>query len=130
MPTPVGAPQSILEERRSELERIGAGAGQLFRYTVRISLKKAGGATVDVNFPVAFQDKPALSSGGELAANEVLEEGNFPTCSVMVYRWKTKVRGGKTYYTGATLVCVADGPRDMKYTLHWSAEGRALQNPV
>lgn len=119
-----------MEQRRGTVERGKSIQGREFSIHGFIDCYGAGEALQDVNFPVAFQERPAMSFGGELAVNQTLEDGNFPTINIMTRSWQTILRDGATYYTGATLIIVATGPTTMGYTAHWQATGKALVNPL
>lgn len=120
----------VLDQRRGDVERSRSVQGKVYSVNGFIDMQGAGEALVDVNFPVAFQERPSFSFGAELGANQVLEDGNFPWVNAMVRSWQMIVRDGISYYTGASVVVVASGPNDMAYTAHWTVTGKALTNPL
>lgn len=104
--------------------------GQTFRLCYFLNVNGAGETTVNLNFPILFQERPALSCAGELAEGSVLQAGSFPWCSAMVASWVTEERNGQTYYTGAKVAVVVGGPSRQKSIVHMNVEGKALQSPV
>lgn len=127
---PVSTVQLQQNRRRGEIERARSIEGQLYVVSYMFDMVGPGEQTRDVNFPVWFQEKPVCSFGGELGDNNVLRDGNFPWCSVMVAEWDTEDVNSTTFYRGATLVLVCGGSGGGDATLHWRAEGKALANPV
>lgn len=128
--------QGPFEARRGEVERSQSVRGGVFRLLGFQDLSKAGETTAEVNFPVWFLERPAISGGGELADNESLVDGEFPRWNVGVHKWITTEQGGVgatglvTMYKGAIFIFVAEGPEAMRSTIHWQLEGRALRNPL
>lgn len=127
---PIRPPQFSFEQRRGTIERQVSIQGQDFTVSYAIPVAGAGEGLVEVNFPVWFSDEPTVSQGGVLRPNTVIVPGNFPTYSIWVMTWKTRERNAHTYYEGATLVFKVTGDADQRVTLHFSAAGDALQNPV
>jgi hypothetical protein len=127
---PIRPPQFSFEQRRGTLERQTTIQGQDFTVSYALPVAGAGEALVDINFPVWFSQEPTVSQGGVLRPNTVLVQGNYPEFSIWVFRWKTRERNSHVYYEGATLACVVKGDPDQRTTLHFLAQGPALQNPV
>lgn len=122
--------QGAIQGRRGQVERARSVYGRTHRLNGFLDVIGAGEAVTDVAFPVWFNERPSMSFGGELGPNEVLEDGNFPTVSVVVKNWVTEERAGATYYVGATLVVVTTGALTQTMTVHWQAEAVALVNPT
>lgn len=118
------------EQRRADLDRIDSMMVKVHTVTGWLDVTNAGEASVDVNFPVWFIEKPGFYFGGELADGFSPVETDFPTISVMVLRWDIETRGLGEYWVGATLGVVTTGAADQKVTVHWHMEGKALRNPV
>lgn len=92
-----------------------AGIGELF---------------VGIEFPLTFAQKPLFTYGSEVAANTVLESGNFPVVSATVYRWFTVTDSTEApFYTGATLAVCVFGPATLVSTLHYSFAGVSFSKP-
>lgn len=127
---PVSPPQMSFEQRRGTVDRQQAIQGGVFRVSYFMEMAGDGEATIDVNFPVGFTEYPACFMGGALAPGQVLVDGNFPWCSVMVGTWKTLEKGNRSFYVGATLVLTVGGPTSQNSILHFHVEGKALQNPI
>jgi hypothetical protein len=90
----------------------------------------SGEALLDVPFPVWFMERPLFTFGGEMAPDQVLTTGAYPTLSVLVHRWRMKDHpGAKSYFTGATFIVVSGGADDQKLLVHWQMQGTALRNP-
>lgn len=130
MSIPIRPTQLAAERRRGEIERATQMQGQVFRISYFLKIEGSGETSVDVNFPVRFQERPAVSSGGELAEGTVLEDGNFPWCSAMASNWVTEERNGQTYYTGCRVIVVVGGTERQVSAVHFTVEGKALQSPV
>lgn len=119
-----------IEQRRGVVERNRSVQGAVYSIAGFIKCNGAGEGLYETNFPMMFQERPAMSFGAELADNSTLEDGNFPWVNVMVKSWKKIKKDGQTFYTGCTLIIVASGHETMSYTAHWQATGRALTNPL
>lgn len=120
------------EERRGDLYQLEAQTIAPTRVSGFEVVAPAGEVAFDVDFRLWFVEKPAMSFGGEMDDTQPLTEKKFPTVSVVVFRWiKAQTdRPGGGYFTGATLAVVTTGPKDLKMTVHWQAEGKAMVNPV
>lgn len=128
---PIRPAEYPLEFRRSEIERIRELEGQVWQVEGFIDVDGYGGGLLEVNFPVWFSERPNIAGGGgELAPNQVLVDGSFPTWNVGVKDWAKAERAEKEYYVGATLIIVVSGWLDMRSTAHWTARGMALANPL
>ena len=121
---------AALEQRRGVTERARSMQGRVHRVVGFFQSAGPGEGLVDVDFPVWFQEVPALSFGGELGANQVLVDGNFPTLSVLVKSWKLRQQAERNYYAGATLIVVTTGSAEQVLKVHWQVEGKALVNPT
>jgi hypothetical protein len=131
MLTPIRPQQQAFEARRGTLERARSITGQQYKVSFFVEVHGAGETTVAVNFPVKFQEKPIVTSGGELAPGSVLQATNFPWCSVMVGSWDLDPTiTDHDYYIGATLVIVVGGTDTQRAIIHFSAEGKALVSPT
>lgn len=124
-------PMSQVEHHRRRSEQIQEFTVKQHRVTHFIDVDGAGEVSVDVNFPVKFIEKPAISSGAaELRDGEVLTAGQFPTANCTVVKWVLdELDETRVYYVGAQLGVVTTGPESQKLTVHVSMEGRALRNP-
>jgi len=122
--------QTPFEQRRGQVERGRSVEGRIHKVFITINLIGSGEVLADVNFPVWFQEKPAVSSGGEMAENEVIVDTQFPTISVIVKSWVKQKRDLAEYFTGATLIVVTSGVPGQKMIAHFQAEGKALRNPL
>lgn len=122
--------QGPLEARRGRVERSKSAQGRVHAVDGFVQTLGAGETTVDIEFPVSFIERPCFTFGGELGENEVLEDGNFPTISLVVKNWKLATRGGADYYVGATLIVVSTGTTTQKMIAHWKMEAVALTNPL
>ncbi len=121
--------KDVLAQRLGELQRSASMEISPRRAMGEVTVVGAGEASVDVNFPVWFTEKPSFSFGGELAEGHSPEATNFPTISVMVLSWVTEERGYTIYYVGAKLGIVTTGVASHSVIAHWAAEGKAMQNP-
>jgi hypothetical protein len=119
------------EQRRSEVAHVDDQSIRPTRVTGFELTVGAGEATVNVDFPVWFVEKPSMSFGGEFEKNEYLVERRFPTVSVVVVEWKIALpdRPGGGWYVGAILATVTTGRREQRVWVHWQAEGKAIRNP-
>lgn len=122
----------ILEQRRTDVERIEGMAGAVHNVAGFIELSDVGEVTVEVNFPVRFIERPAFSFGAEMGENQQILPGQFPTAYGMVLRWNFGIREetGAKFYDGATLIIVSKGAPQQRIVFHWQMEGRALRNPL
>lgn len=127
---PVRPPQLSFEQRRGDVSRAQAIQGAMFRASYHLEVAGTGESTFDVNFPVAFSEYPGVYYGGALDDGQVLVDGSFPTCSVVVASWVTVVKNNHTYYIGAKLAIVTAGSATQIMIIHFHIEGKALQNPV
>lgn len=118
------------ETRRADLARVEAALIKPTRVTGFELTHGAGEATIEVKFPVWFVQKPSMSFGGELDEGEFVEEGKFPTVSVVVVSWvmAQKERDGG-WFVGAALAVVTTGKDDQRMWVHWQAEAKAIANP-
>lgn len=123
-------PLRPLEVRRGEIARVEALAGGIFKVSYSFLCSGAGEGSVDVNFPVAFYERPHCSQGGSLADGSTVEDGNYPWCAAMGADWVTEVRGGATYYVGCTVILVLAGKTGQEAWIDFGAEGKALQAPL
>jgi hypothetical protein len=140
LPTPPPAPVrpptvAPLEARRGTAARLDSITGKVHRiqglFTVTLTGDGGGEATHDVNFPVWFIEHPHFTFGFEMAADQVLTAGKYPTLSLGVLRWAMKpYPAGVSYYIGATLVVVVGGVDKQVQLVHWQVEGKALRNPT
>ena len=119
------------ERRRADLSQVEQQSIRHTRVTGFELTVGAGEATVEVDFPVWFTEKPSMSFGGELEENEYLVERKFPTVSVVVVSWKKAQadRPGGGWYVGAVLATVTTGRTEHRMWVHWQAEGKAITNP-
>lgn len=124
---PTSAP---LEARRGAARRLEDLVGRFHTIEGFIDLNGAGEALLDVNFPVWFLEKPLFTFGGELAVDQVLTAGQFPTLSMLVQRWQMKdYPNNVSYFAGATLAIVITGPATQRLIGHWQVQAKALRNP-
>lgn len=139
LPTPPPPPSrpptpAPLEARRGVTSRLDAITGKVHRiqgfFTLTLQGDGGGEATHDVNFPVWFLERPLFTFGFEMATDQVLTAGKYPTLSLGVLRWAKKdYPAGVSYFSGATLVVVAGGVDGQVMLVHWQVEGKALRNP-
>lgn len=124
---PTAAP---LEARRGVATRLDSITGRVYSIEGTFRLEGAGEALIDVTFPVWFIERPFPGFGAEMAPNQVLVAGKYPTVSVVVHRWRMKdYPHGVSYYAGATLVVVSGGAEGQTMLVHWSMTAKALRNP-
>lgn len=126
----VGNPRILLDRERGRVENGRQSQGGVFKVTYLFEVTGAGEASRDVNFPVWYQERPALSCGGEVDPSTVLVTGNFPWSSAMGGGFITVNRNGIDYYVGCRVILVVGGTADQKATIHFHTEGKGLQGPV
>jgi hypothetical protein len=115
------------ESLRSEHDRQASVYGMVRAVSGFILCNGAGELQIEVNFPVRFVEKPAMTFGGELDVNQPVEAGNFPTISVVVTRWiLEELDELRTYFVGASLAVVSTGVANQRMWGHWTATGAAL----
>lgn len=121
------------EHRRDQIERINDMLIKPTRVSGFQEIAFVGEETtqellVDVVFPVWFVDIPAMSFGAHLV-RDLVEEGFFPTVSVVVVGWTKaqEIRPGGGYFIGARLAVVASGREQDRMVIHWNAEAKALR---
>jgi hypothetical protein len=123
---------SPMERRREELTRMADFAVKPTRIAGFDKTVGPGEVMFEVNFPVWFVERPAMSFSGELPENVAPVERKFPTVSVVVAKWKMvqaeRPDGG--FYGGAFLVVVTTGHAELEVLVHWQAEGKAMRNPA
>lgn len=124
-PTAVGLIQAAAAREVGQTGILANQAAQVLRLQGEIEVKGAGELLLPVAFPQHFVQKPSWSFAGELAPNEVLEAGNYPTVSLVIKSWV--IRQG--LYVGAQVVIVTGGPARQVMRVHWQAEGVAITNP-
>lgn len=129
--TVTGSYHHPFERRRADLDRLQSNAVQFNRVSGFELTEGVGETTIDVEFPVWFVHKPAMSFGGEMEVGESIEAEHFPTVSVVVVTWtkaqEDRVGGG--WFIGARLAVVTTGRDGHKMWVHWQAEGKALSTP-
>lgn len=131
-PTPRTRPPTVapLEARRGAANRLESITGKVHSIQGWFTLKGSGEALLDVSFPVWFLERPLFTFGAEMAADQVLTVGSYPTISVIVHRWAMKdFPGGVSYWKGATLIAVSGGSDEQALLVHWQVQGKALRNP-
>lgn len=119
------------ERRRGDVNRAESATIKPVRVAGFELTEGRGELTIDVEFPVWFTERPAMSFGGELDENDFVETGSYPSVSVVVIaftRAQTERVGGG-WYTGASLALVVGGKQAQRIWVHWQAEGKALKNP-
>jgi hypothetical protein len=129
--------RQAFEHRRGEVERGRAVEGGVFIVEGVIALTGTGEATVDVNFPVRFIEKPVLVGGGGAADNQRIVVGEYPRWNVGVLRWHRVIDEefpDQPTYKGCTLLIIVEGATQDATTFlseaYWSARGKALNNPI
>lgn len=123
-----------LDVKRTDVAKAQEVHGGIHQVYGFIETMNHGEATVDVNFPVVFIEKPVFHANGEVGENQSITAGYFPTCNVMVRRWITSTTLEDTpRYHGANLLIVITGDTsltDYLTIVHWSVTGKALVNPL
>lgn len=127
-----GGVQRGLQQHQNDRDRIDRQSVKLTKVTGRVRIIGNGETSIAITFPVTFTDRPAFSSGWELAENQVsvLVGGSLPTVVTGLAGWNRveKVQG-LYHYTGATLIVVTtNNPRYL--FVHWHMEALAFQNPI
>lgn len=126
-----GGLQAFQAQHAADVTRQRQLEGREHRILGEVSVTGAGEVVFPVSFPVWFWERPSVSFGAELATNEKLVAGKYPTVSVVVQKWRTVRRDLHDFYTGADLLIVTTGHDDRQRSIvHWQAEGRALVNPA
>lgn len=108
--------------------------GRVHSVSGSVELSTTGEATVDVNFPVIFVERPNFTFGGGVLPGSVLTDGSFPRINGAVVAWQTQKANDSLVenvrYTGVTLSIVSYGTQDQRFFLDFRFEGVALVNPV
>lgn len=132
-PSRLGGRLGYMEARRHDIERvqefvIKPNRVSGFHEIAFVGTALTQEALIEIDFPVWFVDKPGISFSAELV-RDIIEEGNFPTISVVVVSWKKAhdVRPGGGYFIGANIAVVASGREGEQMIVHWQAEGKALK---
>lgn len=134
-------PNTILEERRGDVERIDESGAQYFKIEGIVQVIGTGEAMARLLFPVYFIDKPTVSFGAELdyGAPTVTHstdgtdiDSGFPTWSATVLTWDFRFKSdGSSLYVGALLGIATRGPNiNQNMNVHWTVQGTALRGPV
>lgn len=123
---------SAIERRREELTRMADFSIRPTRIAGFDKVVDPGEVLFEVNFPVWFVERPAMSFSGELPEGVAPVDGKFPTVSVVVARWKKSLpdRPDGGFYSGAFLAVVTTGHAGLEMLVHWQAEGKAMRNPA
>jgi hypothetical protein len=132
-PAPVAGsgpdPRAPLQQRQGDVDRVNAMSPKVYRVQGFIGVTGSGASLQPVKFPVKFIELPAFSFGGSLDDGQSVENGNFPTVSVVVASWEYENHPhGANYYLGATLAINVCGRSDQRMTVHWQCEARCLGN--
>lgn len=128
----------VAEKRRDNIERIEQMTVQITDYFGHVLIvhdanTTTGEATVDIEFPVVFTEKPVFTYGGELDKNHRATAGSYPEITAVVVDWNTVgaiegVTEGR--YVGATVDTVTKGQANQNILLHYSFKGKAMRNPL
>lgn len=121
-----------IELRRQEVSDAEEISGGVFEQAVFVDIQGAGEAVTWCNFGVRFIERPALSTGFEMARNQRLIAGHFPTVNAGIYVWKygKRLDTGSLFYDGATVTMRTTGPSNLLVTVHLTFRGRAIRNPA
>lgn len=129
------SPAYGLAKRDSEVARGLAARPQVFdqsgRVLVIINPKTLGtpavaeGSTL-VSFGFRFTEKPIFTFGSELADNQFVTAGSFPSLSATAAQWVTEKAGYATLWLGCTLHFVVSGTPGLKMYLHYAFRGTAM----
>lgn len=87
-----------------------------------------GESVIEVNFPIAFAEKPLFTAGLELADNVWLKWTSFPQWSATVGAWTTSPADGEPLYTGAIIGAVVSGAA--RSILHYRFQARSFTSPT
>lgn len=126
-------PRGAMEQRRTTVGRIDAFTVKHTFVVGRAILLGAGEATIDINFPVWFIEKPVLTVAGDLLDGSFAAADFFPTTSGMVTNWTVErdVPGAfEGYYTAARILVVTSGKLDQISSVNYMFEARAMRNPL
>lgn len=119
--------RKIDDARGRGIEEMGTA---IRRVSGKFNFKGNGEGTKEVTFPVKFTELPSFWFGGELVGGQTIQNGFFPTVSVVVHSWKSLKRPPVTQlYYGATLLIVVTGHTDQRLVVHWHMEGNSLSDP-
>lgn len=127
----VRSPQRALEKRREDLAQTDRAVIKHTNVFAVVRVKGSGEVLVDVDFPVAFVERPYFTFGAALASNHAPVAGSFPVSSATVTKWITDDRSEqRSYFTGCTLAVVALGDANQKVNIHCVFQGKAFRGPV
>lgn len=124
--------QSAVKANQSNQNRIDEFLIKTTSVCGRDLTVNAGEVIIEVNFNVWFVERPTMTFGGELDANDFVADTQFPTVSGVVTEWvmKQAERLGGGYFSGCRFAAVTTGKADQRVWVHWRAEGKAMVNPA
>jgi hypothetical protein len=124
-------PNGFAKAKDSDTDRIDKFLIKPTSVTGRELTLNAGEVLIDITFGLWFVERPCMTFGGELDANDFVEALKFPTVSGVVVEWvmKQSERLGGGYYVGARIAAVTTGRVEQRVWVHWRAEGKAMVNP-
>jgi hypothetical protein len=130
--------RGTMERRRDDVERIDDMRVKATDVSGYVLLAHGADvttaeATVDLDFPVTFTEKPVFTFGGELDKNHRALAGSYPTISAVIVNWEIsgEIDGAtEGRYIGASIACVTSGQAAQNIWLHYSFKGKAMRNPL
>jgi hypothetical protein len=126
----IGAKLAVQQaKRQSDNQRIFDSMGATHDISGVFLVDAAGEATLTVNFPVRFIERPCFTFGSELHLDTVPIAGNFPEVNVVISRWVTEGDTAKRYFRGCTFLVKTRGPISQRVWIHWRVSGKAITNP-
>lgn len=121
-----------LQQQKADLEQFQDIGGGVYTCKFFCPIKPAGEAVTQIKFPVRYVEKPLMTFGFEMAPNQILTPGKYPTACASVHSWKYGRRQdyGAKYYDGCTLVLVTTGDNALSGIFHINFNGKAMRNPA
>lgn len=112
--------------------RVSSSTAQNERYNGETLIAGIGEFVVLVAFPVAFTERPHFTFGWEYDTDFKPVPGSFAWGVPVVSKWERiqQNAGFEGYYVGAELSGIMHGTKNQQVWLHWTMEGKALQNPI
>lgn len=120
---------SNIQQKQAEKSRVEDQIATVHSIDGLFMITGSGEASVFVNFPVKFIERPNLSFGFELDPSAVVAAGSYPSVSAVIGGWAKEGPSNKRTFTGATILVVSTGPVTQKIWVHWTASAKATTNP-
>jgi hypothetical protein len=124
--------QRVYQRAAAEQQNIREAGVTITKATGRLLIYQPGEVIVPISFPTYFTERPTFTYGWEYDTDYLPVSQNFGGGWAAVSKWSVvnASQGFDGYFTGAEIAVKCVGTSEQQMWLHWSMEGKALQNPV